>query len=158
MQIRYSKESDSENIESLVLKCFGPRPEYGVIDNLQGRYLVVIEDGKLVAMSGLSSKTIYPNGVEVDWTCVDPDYRNKGIMKELFKRLVASTDENIYCSCWRVGDNEHVNLYKHMKMFGFEKIMDSIKHYTKGVLCFDCPCRQNDCTCYEDLYLRKELD
>lgn len=158
MHIRYSRKSDLESIENLVLKCFGPRPGYGVTDNLQGRYLVAIKDDKIVAMSGLSSKTTYANGVEVDWTCTDPAYRNTGIMKELFDRLVASTDENIYCSCLRVGNNEYVNLHKHMQMFGFEKIMDSIKHYAKGVLCFDCPWCHSDCECYEDLYLRKKLD
>ena len=158
MQIRYSRADDEKEILKLMDKCFGPRPDAHATANLPGRYLVAVKKGKIVAMTGLNTNTIYENGVELDWTCTDPEHRGCGIMQELMDRIVASTDENIYCSCWRIDGSEKVNLHKHMKLFGFEKIMSDVKHYACGIVCRECPWKHSDCECYEDLYLRKELD
>ena len=156
--VRYSRKEDKQAIEDLVTICFGSRPANKITDNLEGRYLLALAGNQLIAMTGLWVYTVYPNGVEIDWTCTHPKYREQGIMSELFKRLVNSTDENIYCSCWRIDDQEDgkIKLRYIMSKYGFELVMPSVAHYHSKYLCHTCPWKHENCQCYEDLYLRKE--
>lgn len=155
MYIRYSRLSDEDDIRFLMNKCFGPREAHGVYSNLNGRYLLAFEGGKLAAMSGLNANTTYGDGVEIDWTCTDPSFRGCGVMRVLLERLISTTDEDVYCSCWRIGTNAKVNMSKHMETFNFVKIMDSVKHYANGIVCPQCPYEHHNCECFEDLYLRR---
>ena len=157
--IRYSRKEDKQAIESLLEICFGRVPASKTTDNLEGRYLLAFTNKQLIAMTGLYVYTVYPNGVEIDWTCTHPKYREQGIMSELFKRLVSSTDENIYCSCWRINDQDDgkIKLRHVMSKYGFELVMPSVAHYDSRYLCFNCHWRHENCQCYEDLYLRKEI-
>lgn len=172
MYIRFSTEDDKEDIYELMMLCFGDMNHCGVLENLNGRYLLTFdsETGKLIAMTGLLWSEEY-KAYEVDWTCTHPQYQKTGVMHELFRRICSLTDEDIYCSCWRLPDKPHVNLYSLMKDFGFEEVVrcrvtwDSEhncqsgrgngfcvaqrSHVEQGV------CLREHCKCYEDLWLRR---
>lgn len=156
--IRFSRVSDLSAIQELIGLCFGDRTTAGVYDNLPGRYLVFELDGKVVAMTGLTANTPYPYGVEVDWTCTHPDYQHRGIMTLLFTRLMALTDDVIYCSCWHLQDDLYPVLHLLMVQFGFECVCKShisCNSYRCGI--FDtqrCVHYRLNCMCTEDLYVR----
>lgn len=159
--IRYSRENDKEKLRELMIVCFGNDREHcGVYTNLDGRYLVYEINGSIVAMTGLYFQSKYP-GVEIDCTCTHPDFRKKGYMHELFRRLVNTTDEDIYCSCWRYVGNDKVNLQSVMDSFGFICVMPICEHHSGQYNCRSVKnCSNNHsgsdkCECYEDLYLRK---
>ena len=160
MLIRLSTEKDREDIDALMLMCFGVRSPEKVFTNLNGRYLLAYEDNRLVGMTGLLWSEEY-EAFELDWTCTRPDYRKQGVMHKLFDRVCNFTDEKIYCSCWRFGGNEKVNLHSLMKDYGFEEVLRPRAAWRCGVNCsldFICCGRGNkgtDCYCYEDLYIRK---
>lgn len=157
MYARLSKLDDKEKIDELMKLCFGEREDYKVFENLSGRYLLAFDDDKLVAMTGLYYNKEY-NWYEMDWTCTHPDYQHKGVMHELFARICSYTDEDIYCSCWRLGGNEHVNLHSLMRDFGFVEVVKNRFTWRKSYNCnlFCVNCNGNDCKCYEDLYLRRK--
>ena len=166
MYIRFSKESDREEIKDLLMKCFGDHNESCTLNNLNGRYLLAFDDsemngGNLLAMTGLIWVNEY-HGYEIDWTCTHPKYQGKGIMHELFKRVCDLTDENIYCSCWQLWYKEDVNLHSLMKDFGFEEVIRNRVTWDSRYNCkagaSGCCVEQASpwCRCYEDLYLRKK--
>lgn len=82
-------------------------------------------------------------------------------MQELFALMLNDIDEDVYCSCWRLPNNDRVNLYTLMSLFGFKEVIHSRVHwkvphnccrdYAVGCVYFT----DNECECYEDLYLRK---
>lgn len=158
--IRKSTINDKESIEYLIKLCFGDRNDLGVLDNLNGRYYLYFEDNILVAMSGISSDSKYGH-LEVDWTCTHPDYRHNGYMQELFSTMLNNVKDDVYCSCWRLHDNDKVNLHTLMLLFGFKEVVNSRIHVKVPHNCFrnnKCSCVNyidNNCECYEDLYLRK---
>lgn len=171
MYIRFSRETDKDEIRELLGTSFGSREHLGVLENLNGRYLLAFEDDELVAMTGLMWESEY-NAYDVDWTCTHPDYRKRGIMHELFKRICSLTDEKIYCSCWRIGDNEHVNLHSLMNDFGFKEVIKNRGTWDSRYNCESArkhccimqKCQRNHgvlvpvpCRCYEDLYLREAI-
>lgn len=159
MYIRFSKEEDKNKIEELLDECFGTRTE-NLLSNLKGRYLLAFDDDKLIAMTGFFWCDNY-RGYEIDWTCTKPEYRGRGIMHELFSRICALTDEDIYCSCWRLGTKDEVNLHSLMNDFGFKEVVRNRVTWCSGYNCFngvDCKGHKKHCErceCYEDLYLRK---
>ncbi len=155
--IRYSKREDKEQIKDLLYLCFGEMVvNEGAYDNIEnGRYLCYVVDDKVVAITGFCHDDEF-NGIQITWTCTHPDYRHRGYMQELFKRLLATTDERIYCSCWCIADTE-ANLFSIMKMFGFRKVMGDYKRRWIRHHCnckTDCPYRRENCFCSNDLYLR----
>lgn len=98
--IRYSTYADKGQINELINLSFGNKAQ--ALENIEGRYLVYTLDDKIVAMTGLSSNTLYNNGLEIDWTCTHPDFRQKGYMQELFRELLKDVKTDVYCSCWRL--------------------------------------------------------
>lgn len=171
MYIRFSREDDKPSIEYLFSLGFGDRTHYpDAFTDLDGKYLLAFTDeNQLIAMTGLTWSDEY-QGYEVNWTCTHPDYRRKGVMHELFKRICGLTDEPIYCSCWRVGNNEYPNLYALMKDFGFTEVIRNRVTWDSE---YNCRCARKfcayrkvkmvngkrikePCRCYEDLYLREE--
>lgn len=172
MFIRFSKEEDKEQIRELIMLSFGGRDHCNVLENLKGRYLLAFdEEDHLLGMTGLIWEDEY-NAYGVDWTCTHPEHRNKGVMHELFKRICALTDEDIYCSCWRQSNKEKINLYSLMHDFGFEEVIKNrvtwdSRYNCKSGRCGVCVAQkshiehgkliQKPCRCYEDLYLRRKL-
>ena len=157
MYIRLSRNDDKEQIRILMRLCFGERKEDKVFDNLQGRYLLAFENGQLIGMTGLYYSDEY-KAYEMDWTCTRPEYRHKGIMHELFRRICSFTDEDIYCSCWRLNGNEQVNLHSLMRDFGFKEVVRNRVSWQRPYNCKDdfycVNCSGDECRCYEDLYIR----
>lgn len=157
--IRYSRVSDKAELHELLGMCFGDRDTFEPLEYLAGRYLLYIENGKIVAMTGLSTKTVL-DGLEVDWTCTHPAYRGRGYMSALFDRLVNITDEDIYCSCWKTPDSEEVNMKKIMDNYGFLVVKENYK-VSEGTHKYSFCNRQGcveykeNCRCTEDLYLRQ---
>ena len=157
---RYSRESDREQVEKLLYDTFGIMVVYeGAYDGIpSGKYLLMFEEGTdlLVAISGLCHSDEFP-GPQITWTCTRPEYRHKGLMQDLFKRFIYSTDQTLYCSCWRIGGNELVNLHTLMSLFGFEKVEVNYR-VRSGMLCpirEGCPYYNDHCRCYNDVFMRK---
>lgn len=159
--IRYSKQSDLGQIQELIWLSFGDRPS--ALEDLENRYLVYEVDSKIVALTGLYTKTEFINGLEIDWTCTHPDYRQKGYMQELFEELLRNITCNVYCSCWRLEEKDRVNLQTLMNIFGFEEVLKPRVIWSST---YNCKCNKNQhlcvnykkgCKCYEDLYLRKGI-
>lgn len=158
MGIRYSRDEDYDDVKNLVCTSFGLIFDEDVLGSLKGRYLVYETDGKVVAMSGLHTNWSYSSGVEIDWTCTLPAYRGKGIIHELIGKIVESVDTDLYCACWRIGENR-INLYGAMKNFGFECVVESAEHVKVE---YNCPWQnrciyyKKGCECYQDVYVRKQ--
>lgn len=116
MIVRYSRKSDEEEIKDLLYKSFGEMVEiegaYKGID--KGRYLCAVIDGEIAAITGICFDDEF-RGYQLTWNCTKPEYRRKGIIPKLIERLIAVTDEDIYCLCWRIGDNKNINLYMPME-------------------------------------------
>lgn len=159
MKIRYSRKSDEAEIKDLLYKSFGEmvvlEGAYEGID--RGRYLLAEIDGEIAAVTGLCFDEEF-SGYQITWSCTKPEYRRKGIMTALIKRLIAVTDEDIYCSCWRIGENKRINLYMPMTNNEFEKVVANTLTHSVNHNCDskkDCPYRTKNCFCSNDLYLRK---
>lgn len=159
MRVRYSRKSDEAEIKDLLYKSFGEMVElegaYEGID--RGRYLLAEIDGEIAAVTGLCFDEEF-SGYQITWSCTKPEYRRKGIMTALIKRLIAVTDEDIYCSCWRIGENKRINLYMPMTNNEFEKVVANTLTHSVNYNCDskkDCPYRTKNCFCSNDLYLRK---
>ena len=78
--------------------CFEDKDHCNILENLNGRYLLAFDEDNLLGMTGLTWSDEYA-AYEVDWTCTHPKHQKEGVMHELFKRMCALTDEDIYCSC-----------------------------------------------------------
>lgn len=158
--IRYSCSKDIEEVSRLLLSCFGEMViKEKAFDGIPyGKYLLMFnkENNELVAMSGLCHSNEFP-GPQMTWSCTKPEYRHKGLMKELFKRVLITTDQDIYCNCWRIGKNDFVNLHAVMDLFGFVKI-DSDVISRESRTCnvkSQCPYYNSSCCCHNDTYMRK---
>lgn len=158
--IRKSTLNDKKSIQQLMLLCFGDKNNLEPYENMEDRYWLYFKDDKLVAMSGLTSNSEYGH-LEIDWTCTHPEERHKGYMQEIFAKMLKNVRDSVYCSCWRLANNDKANLYTLMKLFGFEEVVHSRIHYKTPYNCFrdykgGCSyCTGNDCECYEDLFLLK---
>lgn len=154
LKYRYSTVEDWGIIFDLLKLCFGfIHPDWN--GNLDGRYFMAFDDDKLVAVTGVNSTGIY-KGLEVDWTCVLPEYRGHNIMTIMLKHLLDSATEDVYCSCWRVLNNP-INLHKAMYQCGFEQVQEGRHVYSKQwyYACDDCIYHNVvNCRCCEDLYVK----
>lgn len=158
MIIRKSTVNDSKIVAALLLVCFGDRVKYGAINNLEDRYFLAFEGNQLVAMTGLQKESPLYYGSEIDWTCVLPEYRGRGIITNLMSMAIKECDNDIYCSCLRLHDNTKVNLDFCMKILGFELVQKAHKRFCAlyNKECDDCVYKTDgDCICCEDLYIRR---
>ena len=158
MEIKYrkSKDGDSKIIKELVGKRFGNRDAYNVTANLDGRYLLAFDGDKLIAMTGIMYNGFY-NGPEIDRTCIDKEYEGNGIITLMLSQLLKDIKSDVYCSCWRLGYNNKVNLDYQMKTLGFEPaIYERVRFNSKYHDCSSiCVNYKEGCFCCEDLYIRK---
>lgn len=154
--IRKSTENDKEQIKHLIKLCFGDRED--PYENLNDRYYLYFENDALVAMTGLTSKSPYGH-LEIDWTCTLPEYRHNGHMQKLFKEMLKEANDKVYCSCWRLSNNDKVNLHTLMDLFNFKEIINCRVHWkcphncSRGYIGGCSNYTGNNCECYEDLYL-----
>ena len=80
--IRISKEEDKEQINEILMLCFGDRSQFGCLENLNGRYLLAYDNNKLIGITGLYYNQELKR-YEIDWTGTHPEYRHKGIAYRL---------------------------------------------------------------------------
>ena len=158
LTFRMSTKEDKELLNDLVSSKFGDRTRYRVLDNLEGRYFIAINsDNVIVAMTGLNFSNEY-NGPEIDWTCVDDSYTNKGLITYMISKVISNYNGDIYCSCWR-NKNSVINLHNAMYKNGFvPAIVPRITYTTEHNCCSNICVKYNPingiCTCCEDLYIR----
>lgn len=158
--IRKSTENDKNQIQELIQKCFGNRDDQEPFTNLNDRYYLYFKDNILIAMTGISDKSEFPH-LEIDWTCTHPKYRHNGYMQKLFAKMLKNIHEPVYCSCWRIHNNEKINLYSLMQKFDFKEVVHSREHNKVPHNCFrdydgGCVyCIGEGCECYEDLFLKE---
>ena len=160
LTFRMTTEDDADAILSLLNAKFGERRHYGVLHNLDGRYYVAVNaTGEIIAMTGLNFKGSGYNGPEIDWTCVDDRYTNRGLMSKMISDIISDFNGNIYCSCWRNTYGE-INLHHAMKVNGFIPIqVPRVVYRTDCNNCKDICVRYDTkdgsyCSCCEDLYIR----
>lgn len=161
MKVRLSKESDIDAIKKLITAGFGNREHTNALKNIEGRYLLALDEyNNVIAMTGINYSDEY-KGYEIDWTTTLPKYRGTGVMHELFKRICDFTDERIYCSCWKVMNRDKVNLHSLMEDFGFKEVISPRVIWDTRYNCYnaakDCRYKQagSYCRCQEDLYIRE---
>lgn len=161
--IRKSTMADKEVVRHLMQTCFGDKSDLGPYENLDGRYYLYFRGNTLVAMTGLTANSKYRH-LEIDWTCTHPEHRHNGYMQELFAEMLKDVQGCVYCSCWRLPDNDGVNLHTLMSLFGFEEVIHARVHWKVPYNCFrnyegSCTCCTGiGCECYEDLFLRTGVD
>ena len=171
---RKSVESDREQLEKLFNESFGTlASEGGALKQIKDRYVVaeVIADEtelgdkesyqpRLIAVSGILPvvQSEY-HGYEITWTCTSKAYRKRGIIVEILKQCEKELEDDhlpIYCDCWRIRDNEHINMVSVMKHFGMHPIIDSRirRMYPHNKCCHGCVYAEEGCYCYGDLYMK----
>lgn len=175
IEIRPSVTEDEPDIRELIGICFGNRLKYNCHKKLEGRYLLLFEDGKLASMAGVKETTYgRKDALEIEWTCTRPECRHQGYIQELFNRIIdVNGDRDIYCSCWRMGNgiksqyrkdtdpslavtNElpsalttygrtGVNLGSIMCLYGFEPVLEPREAFIYGHNCPFYPEGKRDC-------------
>lgn len=161
---RRSEQEDIWRIQRLVLECFGDRSNNDVLRNAEsGRYLLALDGNKVVAMTGISAPEHFGVnyvGHEVDWTCIDKEYRSRGIITKMIAKELnrVGVYEDVYCSCWAWGPDAQINLHAAMKVNGFKLIIPNRITYDSDHYRFCqkyCVHYHEGCKCREDLYLRQ---
>lgn len=156
MEFRYSTQQDYDIIRELIELRFGNRDTYGLFDDLDGRYFLAFDGDLLVGMTGLRDIGFY-KGTEIDWTCLRKEYEGQGIITNMISRVIEGVERDIYCSCWKLGGSDAVNLQHAMDSLGFEVAIPCYKNFdSKYIKCKDiCVNASDDCYCYEVLYVKK---
>ena len=163
VKYRQSKSGDTEEISKLFKSCFCDFNAYDKsYDNplyeLDGRYIVATVDNKIVGMSGVcydKEKDTY----SLDYTCVDPEYRNNGITEQLFSILIPMhEDKEIWFEVWRATWEDRAESL--FKKFGFKQCKKAFKTYVKRFdKCSNCRFDKGvDCICESDLYVHEAYD
>ena len=166
---RKSDESDKEQLEILFNESFGMLASTGgALNPIKDRYMVaelaVNKAGQnqtqIIAASGILpvSRSEYC-GYEITWTCTSKEFRKKGIIVEILRQCERELPDDhlpLYCDCWRIRDNEHINMVSVMKHFGMKEIVRGrIKRvYPHDKSCIGCIYAEEGCYCHGDLYIK----
>ncbi len=90
--------------------CFGSFPiDESALGNIDNRYYLAFLNNKLIVMSGLVSKTSSYYGLEISFTCTDPNYKRHGIMTLLINKTLENIKEDVYCECCHYCDKNNCN-------------------------------------------------
>lgn len=77
------------------------------------------------------------------------------ILKQCLDEL---PDDNIplYCDCWRIKDNDKINLHSVMKYLGMHEVLKNRinRKYPHSKDCNGCPYESENCFCCGDLYMK----
>ena len=158
---RKSVAGDEAIIDGLIHKRFGSRASYKPLDNIEGRYLMAINDaGEVVAITGLNYSEYY-NGPEIDWTCVDSRYTGHRLISSMIAELIKDCEEDVYCSCWRL-NGKTINMRSAMQDNGFVPVLIPRVSFSSDLFaickrdCINYNPENGVCTCCEDLYVRRK--
>lgn len=161
-ELHYIRSNDSLKwkIERLIYNHFGERSQFGLLEGVEhGRYLCALdENNKVIGITGISKSKRY-KGCEVDYTCLDKEYRGNGIITAMIAAEIHRTRLDyfktvILCSCWAIEDNK-IHLSHAMNELGFARTGVITDYYSKyDTFCEEC-CIQyhKDCKCHETLYV-----
>lgn len=155
LEYRKSTEIDRNKIDTIMHICFGDGYQDISLNEINNRYLLAFDNDKLIAMTGLCESLEYV-GKEIDWTCILPEYRGRGIITNMIREVIKDCQDDIYCSCWRLIGDDKVNLDYAMQELGFVCVVKDHKKYDNMYhqVCLGCVKRYDGCKCCEDLYLR----
>lgn len=158
---RRSTGNDLQGIQNIFGSSFGTRNVYDpnyLRDTENGRYLLALDDDIVIGMTGIIDSGMY-NGYELDWTCLDKNYRGQGIMTTMIQlelSRVGSVD--VYCACWAGINDAVVHMHHAMDTLGFKLVIPSKVIYNSEHTSWckkECIKYKEGCICREDLYLRK---
>ncbi len=157
-----STHRDIPDIADLLLESFGGMAiQADALSNVDGGYVLLFDDNKLVAMSGILplSESDF-DGYEITFTCTLASERNKGYMSRLFEYMLNDFDilhpgEPLYVCAWNRFGKAFLDSILHK--YGFTLVRsDYISRdsaYSK--VCSCCLYDVMDCKCCDDLYLRQ---
>lgn len=89
MNIEYLEEKDMESYFKLIYNCFNYKANKFVLDN-NTKILVIKDNNKVVATVTILLKKDYIKNIniyELNYFCVDINYRNKGYGTKLLKQV-----------------------------------------------------------------------
>ena len=153
-----SKWIDYAILNNLLFSCFGNMQKYGVLDDLEDRYLLAFDGDKVIAMTGLKRHTDF-NGCEIELTCVHSEYRKNGIAVRMLAEIIRNVKTDIFILSYRLPDSSDVTLKYAMNLLGFKALAKGYKRYESicSDRCEECRYRKDEyCYCGEDLYVRKQ--
>lgn len=134
---------------------------HGDLDWIEGQYKVAEVDNKIVAVSGIVpiEHSDY-SGYEITWTCTTKKYRKQGLQVAILKQCLQELPDDgisVYCDCWRIKDNEEVNLHSVMEHLGMHEVLrNRMKDkYPHSMNCKGCPYESEICFCCDDLYMKE---
>lgn len=160
-QFRKSIEQDKSQLADLFAESFGSLAlNHGALEPIANRYWVALYEDKIVAVTGILP--IYKSdfsGYEVTWTCTSNKHRKKGLIVQMLQKAETELPNDhipLYCNCWRIRDNDKINMYsvmKHMDMH--EVVRQRIKRVNPhSIDCCGCAQFQKECYCCGDLYMK----
>ncbi len=164
--IRKAENNDKNELERLFLECFGQLAiKEGALKYIENRYTVAETNHgnkkKIVAVSGIIpiEKSSF-QGYEITWTCTSKDYRERGLIVKIIEECESKLiDDHIplYCDCWRIKDNDRINMFYVMQKLGMHEVINSrIKRKkTHCKSCEKCIYDSEGCFCYGDLYMKE---
>lgn len=160
IEYRFAVRGDKAGILNCIRKSFGYR---GVMERMEdfSNVVIAVEDGEIVGVSGLTTNDKLIPGYELGYTCVNPEWRHKGVCTQLVLMVIDKCKElgikKLYWSAWRTKDKDRPNPYSVLTHMGFKK---ACSPYLTWSLDFNCDlgvstcveCTGQGCTCYEDLW------
>ncbi|MCM1214977.1 MAG: GNAT family N-acetyltransferase [Lachnospiraceae bacterium] len=165
LELRRSTDKDRDVVIGIISECFGDRESYGAYTNIEnGRYLLAIEDEKVIGVSGISATSEYGNNdPEFDFTAVLPGHRRAGVCRALFTELLKDFHGTVYYSAWYKHPLSTYPVFNILKEFGFVRVCEprvgwAVPHNCEYEDTYQCVKYTGcNCKCFEDLWvLNKE--
>jgi N-acetylglutamate synthase-like GNAT family acetyltransferase len=162
--IKKASIKDIDDIRNCLDRNFGfVTPWYpDALDLDANHYIVARKDGQLLGISGLQfpDHTVFADGYEIAWTCVNPEYRCKGLASRLvFHALKQREDKTlpVFCACRRTKTGK-TPLAAAMRKNNFTLLYPNKAHcifplFNACKLCATRPKHGDNCECFEDVYI-----
>ena len=157
LEYRMSTFDDVTQVNKLFRSCFYDFDQYEAsyvnpLYKLDGRYALAIDSGMIVGMCGLCNNG--EGAYEVDYLCVDENYRGHGVASHLLEISMQDTDyKEVWFEAWEWDSRVESFLAK----FGFKLYEENFKTYVKRYhKCADCIRDKGDnCKCLTKLYVKE---
>ena len=159
---RKSTYKDIPDIADLLLESFGGMAIHAnALSNVDGRYVLLFDDNKLVAMSGVLplSESDF-DGYEITFTCTLASERNKGYMSRLFEYMLNDFDisylgKPLYICAWNRSDRAFLDSILCKNGFSLVRPDYISRNSAYSKICSCCLYDTMNCKCCDDLYLRQ---